>query len=182
MLKKWWLGKHRVENTRWHRTSSTYHNSSWFQCPVSFPSAHLWCLLYLGGWSQWTRAQADKAHAKGSALPLFASEPALLSLQASAAQKCRELKLPWQLPISGVRSKWIDAPISILNGEFWEVLCTVPRDPSEPSPGASMTHLSFDFSSIPIPQLPYSSFLWDHLPNKLPAPKSSLAIIWGQPI
>lgn len=120
-----------MENTRLHRTSWTYHSSTWFRRRVSFP-------LSRGPLAGDPRLKLARLVPSGSALPFPASGPALQgslpSPWARAAQQCREFKFPWQPPNYGVGSKWISAPISVLSGGFWEVLCIVHRGPSESSP------------------------------------------------
>ena len=92
----------------------------------------------LGAPCEGTPAQAGRLVPSGSALPFPASglalQGSLPSPWARAAQQCWEFKFPWQPPNYGVGSKWISAPISVLSGGFWEVLCIVHRGPSESSP------------------------------------------------
>ena len=54
----------------------------------------------------------------------------------------------------GVGSKSISAPSVHPDRQILEVLCTLHRGPANQAPGASTTHLSVDFSSLPISHLP----------------------------
>lgn len=54
----------------------------------------------------------------------------------------------------GAGSKLISAPSVHPDRQILGVLCTLYRGPENHAPGASITHLSVDFSSIPISHVP----------------------------
>ena len=134
---------------------------------LTFDSCCIWGAGRRGAW-----AQVDKALAKYLCSPFFCFRDCSTGESTQPASKCSP-------EIQGVK-----APMAASQPVGWGTNRQTPQSlssmersrrsfiqftetPVNQAPGASVIYLSIGFSSIPMPQLSYYSFLWDHLPNKL---------------